>query len=770
MPQSPVSDRQSSLALTEYFPLAGVFPPNGSGGSGFYLGMIGTFAGNFDPVTALANGQLLSIAQNTAVFSLLGTFYGGNGTTNFALPNLNGSTMLGTGTGPGLSPELIGEVSGSASVTLSFAQTPPNIGGQSQPFDNHQPSLGITYVIQTQGTFPTEGSGMDLQALGLIMPFASNFNPGSWVACQGQLLSIAQNTALFSILGTTYGGNGVTTFALPDLRGRDIIGASATTPIGSMVGTENVALTNGMTPDGLGSPVTPFDNRQPSLAVEYLIATQGIFPSQGGGQDSMTPLLGQIVAFAGNFVPKGWALCDGSLLSIQQNTALFSVLGTFYGGNGQTTFALPDLRDKAAIGTGNGITIGDVLGSNSTTITAAELPDTPPAITSDGGGSTAIVTEVVSRTLVTTLTATDPDPGQTVTFSITGGEDQSLFQLQNGSQLNFITAPDFKNLPPAGATPGYQVSVRASDGHGGFTTQDITVNVIVPGLLSDTTNADSLLLRNGSQLAYWQLLGTSIVSATPPGAPLGGGSTIVGTGDFNGDGSADLLLQNGQTLSESLLNGSSVLPGSGNVDTPLIAGWSVAGTGDFDGDGKTDLLLQNGQQLAEWRMNGTAMIGGGSIDSLIDGWAVEGIGDFNKDGRQDLLLQNGQKLAEWQMNGNSVVGGGDVGTLLPGWSIAGIGDFNHDGFSDLLLANGQQLALWAMNGTSSTGSTIGTLAAGWSVAGVGEFNHDGFADIVLKNGQQLAVWEMNGASVISGGNIDPPLGAGWSSLTTAHAL
>lgn len=66
------------------------------------------------------------------------------------------------------------------------------------------------------------------------------------------------------------------------------------------------------------------------------------------------PFIGEIMLFAGNFAPQGWALCNGQLLSISQNTALFSILGTFYGGDGQTTFALPDLRGRVPIGAGQG--------------------------------------------------------------------------------------------------------------------------------------------------------------------------------------------------------------------------------------------------------------------------------------------------------------------------------------------------------------------------------------------------------------------------------
>jgi microcystin-dependent protein len=89
--------------------------------------------------------------------------------------------------------------------------------------------------------------------------------------------------------------------------------------------------------------------------------------------------LGEIKIFAGNFAPTGWALCDGSLLPISQNTALFSLLGTTYGGNGTTTFALPDLRGRFPMhpGTGANLTprnLGDVGGQETVTLTAAQMP------------------------------------------------------------------------------------------------------------------------------------------------------------------------------------------------------------------------------------------------------------------------------------------------------------------------------------------------------------------------------------------------------------
>jgi len=89
--------------------------------------------------------------------------------------------------------------------------------------------------------------------------------------------------------------------------------------------------------------------------------------------------IGQIVMFAGNFAPRSWALCDGQLISISQNTALFSILGTTYGGDGETTFALPDLRGRVAIHKGQGpglsnYTLGQRGGAETVTLTTQQMP------------------------------------------------------------------------------------------------------------------------------------------------------------------------------------------------------------------------------------------------------------------------------------------------------------------------------------------------------------------------------------------------------------
>jgi microcystin-dependent protein len=102
------------------------------------------------------------------------------------------------------------------------------------------------------------------------------------------------------------------------------------------------------------------------------------------------PFLAEIKIISWNFAPKGWAFCNGQLLPINQNQPLFSILGTVYGGNGQTTFALPDLRGRIPVHVGNGIILGERGGETVHTLTAAELPAHRHAAKAHGGTSGVI--------------------------------------------------------------------------------------------------------------------------------------------------------------------------------------------------------------------------------------------------------------------------------------------------------------------------------------------------------------------------------------------
>ena len=111
-----------------------------------------------------------------------------------------------------------------------------------------------------------------------------------------------------------------------------------------------------------------------------------------GKTKAQEPIIGEIRMFAGNFAPYGWAFCQGQILPIAQNTALFSLLGTTYGGDGRTTFALPDLRGRVPVGFGQGPglsnrVIGEQFGSELVTLNINQMPShnhTVNAVTTEG--------------------------------------------------------------------------------------------------------------------------------------------------------------------------------------------------------------------------------------------------------------------------------------------------------------------------------------------------------------------------------------------------
>ena len=106
------------------------------------------------------------------------------------------------------------------------------------------------------------------------------------------------------------------------------------------------------------------------------------------------PFIGQIIGFAGNFAPSGWALCNGQLLSISSNAALFSILGTSFGGNGTTTFALPDLRGRVPVHAGQGpglspYVLGESTGTENVTLTVGQMPAHSHLVNANASNGTA---------------------------------------------------------------------------------------------------------------------------------------------------------------------------------------------------------------------------------------------------------------------------------------------------------------------------------------------------------------------------------------------
>lgn len=151
--------------------------------------------------------------------------------------------------------------------------------------------------------------------------------------------------------------------------------------------------------------------------------------------------------FAGNFAPRGWALCDGQLLSIAQNQALFSLLGTTYGGDGRTTFALPDLRGRAPIhaGQGPGLSprqLGERSGTESVTLTVNQMPAHNHALQvyAESAKTATVANNVLGNAQSETYSDQPPDGRMNPNAIGVTGEGQPVGVMSPFLAINFVIA------------------------------------------------------------------------------------------------------------------------------------------------------------------------------------------------------------------------------------------------------------------------------------------------------------------------------------------
>lgn len=404
-------NRQPSMALDMCVSPYGVF------GSGVPIRM---FAYDAPSEWDRADGRLLSVTADNFLFLQIGTVYGGDGTTTFALPDLRGRVAVGVGQGPGLTNYNVGWTIGQPTVTLTAAQIPAHqhtvecnrltqAAGEGLAHDTRQESIAMRWSIAQSGSFPPRprdaggqtregGAGRGITG-SPVSPYSSQMalhaaEPAAGTAftgCDGRIVNTFQNNGLFALLGTTFGGafNG-STFGYPDLRGRTAVGLGEGAPVGpyawgQQAGTEAVAMnvfemplhTHGMA----GAPDTfaagfgvPMENRQPVLAIRWCIAVEGVYPA-GPGTDDQYLYVGEVVPFACGYAPSGFMDCDGRLLSVASHPVLAGLLGNRYGGDGVSTFRLPDLRGRVVVGAGNGLAVGAVFGNDRLALDVSNLPE-----------------------------------------------------------------------------------------------------------------------------------------------------------------------------------------------------------------------------------------------------------------------------------------------------------------------------------------------------------------------------------------------------------
>ena len=238
--------------------------------------------------------------------------------------------------------------------------------------------------------------------------------------------------------------------------------------------------------------------------------------------------------------------------------------------------------------------------------------------------------------------------------------------------------------------------------------------------------------------------------------------SMIGQGDFDGDGKADLLFRNSTTQQVGvwLMNGSTVR--RAELINSIPNNWNVAAIGDFNGDGKSDVAWRDTDgQVGIWRMDGTtataALAGSAGLE-----WEIKAAADFDNDGRSDMLIRNKNTgaLGIWRLDEQTQTISGQSLSASAGldWSLAGVADFTNDGRADLLWRNNTtgQVGLWRMNGaTVGSGEFIQGIGSNWQIQGTGDYNNDGSEDVLWRNttDNMVAVWDMQ--PFLNGGSVNP---------------
>ncbi|MCP5272153.1 MAG: FG-GAP repeat protein [Burkholderiaceae bacterium] len=245
--------------------------------------------------------------------------------------------------------------------------------------------------------------------------------------------------------------------------------------------------------------------------------------------------------------------------------------------------------------------------------------------------------------------------------------------------------------------------------------------------------------------------------------------------DFNGDGRADILWRHDVSGAVTLwhMDGATRLSGSGRLPNPSDKNWRVAGTGDFDGDGRADILWRHGLHGGNsvWFMDGLVRTSIGKPPTIADvQWEVVGVADFDGDGKDDVQWRHrtSRRNLIWLMDGATRRSSTELPNPSdPNWQMVGARDFDGDGKADLLLRNGANGAtvLWTMDGAvrTATARLPDLTDLNWRVAGTGDLDGDGKSDIVWRNGSTRAVmvWLMNGAVRLASATVGTPSDAGW---------
>jgi predicted outer membrane repeat protein len=544
--------------------------------------------------------------------------------------------------------------------------------------------------------------------------------------------------------------NGVATITDSTLSGNDTTGAGGAVFAQSVV-LKNVTVAGNQAAIGGGGV---YANTDATITNSTITGNDG--GSEGGGVDVVTGTLTNSIvmgntattgadtfAVNGPYVLNGRNIVGTDVFDGSTDIGDTSLSDVFAGplannGGPVATFALNPSRLNPAIDAGDDglapaadargfarVAIAGAAhnGANISDLGAYELQSVLNAAPTDIILSQSSVAEnSANGTVVGALSDIDPDAGDAATFTLTdnaGGRfaiSGSNLVVANGALLDYESSTS------------HSVTVRATDLGG------LTFDKIFSIAVTDVAEGGGGGGGGGSGgVRPFQWLGSVDLGVH------GGGYQVAGAGDFNHDGTADVLWRNpttGAVDEWTMQNGNwskSTSLGARSPDT------KIAAIGDFNGDGTSDVLWRDASgHLDVWIMaNGqwSKSVDLGSRDPV---WKVLGTGDFDGDGTSDILFQNSTTGAvdSWKMQNGNWSASQSLGSFNTAWSFAGIGDFNHDGTSDVLWRNPTtgQVEEWQMaKGNWAASISLGSFNAAYTQAVVNDFNGDGTADVLWRN-------------------------------------
>ncbi len=465
---------------------------------------------------------------------------------------------------------------------------------------------------------------------------------------------------------------------------------------------------------------------------------------------------------------------------------------------------------------------GDVFGLGKMRMTGTRL-QIPYSISDPNGGydEKSLIYDFAGGPVVTTIFGTSQWAGTSFddiftdapgAHLVAGGSGNDTFATAFTSNLVHVSTTaqgDVEVITPYGTTflEDFE-KIELLNGTIGISGTQLTP-ALNPGLGLRATNPydfngdgmSDALLRNGTGVTYlWTMNGATVSNGATTSVQVGNEWQIKGVGDFDGNGTSDLLwlYENAANPADGL-NGVSYISfqnGATATDGGVVqqlSGWSIAGIGDFDGDGKSDVLYRSdttGQTYIDFMQSNQIdwNISGFTSDVVSDSnWTVAAVADFNGDGDADVLWRyanaadaadplNGT-LYEWQMNGKLAISSGLLSQQASGaWQVAGTGDFNGDGRADLLFRyhdasnaadplNGVSYIDFMDGTTVVSGATTGwQVDESWQVASIGDYDGNGKADILWQKAStgDTFLWTMNGSSVTSGAFTSAQAGSGWT--------